>query len=287
LVGRRDLTLQVGLLAIGLCLLLGVSHAALPGHGKTLMAAYMVGARGTPKDALIIGATVTLSHTAGVLALGALFSASATFAGETVLSALGVVSGLLVVAVGASLGRAALGRPGGGAHHHAHGDGHGHVHSHTHHDTGGHVHSHPHPHLHAEPRGQAGAIALMAEPTDGAGAPDRAQTRALRRMTVVGMGVAGGLVPSPSALVVLLGAVALGRTVFGVLLVVAYGVGMASTLTTVGYLVAKAPQRLGRIGRIADGQVAARLSALAPTVTAGLVMLVGLGLALRSAAPLL
>ena len=61
------------LLAIGLCLLLGAWHAALPGHGKTLMAAYMVGSRGTPKDAVLIGTTVTFSHTAGVLVLGALF----------------------------------------------------------------------------------------------------------------------------------------------------------------------------------------------------------------------
>jgi ABC-type nickel/cobalt efflux system permease component RcnA len=104
-------------------------------------------------------------------------------------------------------------------------------------------------------------------------------------MTILGMGVAGGLVPSPSAVVVLLGAVALGRTVFGVLLVVAYGVGMAATLTTVGYLVAKTPRRLGRVRGLADSQVAARLSAVAPLLTAGLVVLVGLGLTLRSAGP--
>jgi ABC-type nickel/cobalt efflux system permease component RcnA len=101
------------------------------------------------------------------------------------------------------------------------------------------------------------------------------------------MGIAGGLVPSPSALVVLLGAIALGRTVFGVLLVLAYGVGMAATLTTVGYLVAKAPRRLGQIRGLAERQVTARLAAIAPLFTAGLVLLVGVGLALRSAAPLL
>ena len=113
------------------------------------------------------------------------------------------------------------------------------------------------------------------------------ETRGLRRVTLIGMGVAGGLVPSPSALVVLLGAIALGRTVFGVLLVLAYGVGMAGTLTTVGYLVAKAPKRLGKIRGLAEHQVTARLAAIAPLITAVLVLIVGIGLAVRSAAPLL
>ncbi|MEJ7744761.1 MAG: hypothetical protein WKF73_20845 [Nocardioidaceae bacterium] len=103
LIGNRDLTLGVGLLAVLLALVLGASHAALPGHGKTIMAAYMVGTRGTPRDAVLIGVTVTFAHTVGVLILGALFSAGATFAGEQVLAALGVVSGLLVVAIGAGL----------------------------------------------------------------------------------------------------------------------------------------------------------------------------------------
>jgi nickel/cobalt exporter len=100
LVGSKDLTLKVGVLAVLLCLLLGASHAALPGHGKTLMAAYMVGSRGTPRDAVWIGTTVTLAHTAGVLVLGALFSASATIAGESLLAVLGVISGLMVAGIG-------------------------------------------------------------------------------------------------------------------------------------------------------------------------------------------
>jgi nickel/cobalt transporter (NicO) family protein len=271
LVGQDDLTLRVGLLAIGLCLLLGASHAALPGHGKTLMAAYMVGSRGTPKDAVLIGTTVTLSHTTGVLVLGALFSASATFAGETVLSVLGVVSGLLVASVGIALGRSALrGQRNGHDHGHDHGHGHGH----------GHEHGHGHTHVH-RPASEAGSVALA---VDGL---DHTHARGLRRITLVGMGIAGGLVPSPSALVVLLGAIALGRSVFGVLLVVAYGVGMAATLTTVGYLVAKAPRRLGNIRGLAERQVTARLAAVAPVFTAVLVLIVGAGLALRSAAPLI
>ncbi len=105
-------------------------------------------------------------------------------------------------------------------------------------------------------------------------------------MTLVGMGLAGGLVPSPSALIVLLGAIGLGRTAFGVALVIGYGIGMAATLTTVGYLVAKLPGKLHRLRALTRHRWIARLSAAGPVVTAALVFVVGVGLALRSAAPL-
>jgi ABC-type nickel/cobalt efflux system permease component RcnA len=101
------------------------------------------------------------------------------------------------------------------------------------------------------------------------------------RAGLVGMGVAGGLVPSPSALIVLLGAIALGRTWFGVALVTAYGLGMAATLTATGLLLVKLADRLERRAS-AGRRLAARLSGLAPTGTAAVVMLLGAGLALRS-----
>ena len=104
------LTWGVGVAAVLLSLLLGASHAALPGHGKTLMAAYMVGTRGSPRDAVLIGATVTLAHTSGVLLLGLLFSVGTSWAGETVLAILGVISGLLVASIGVALVRSALRR---------------------------------------------------------------------------------------------------------------------------------------------------------------------------------
>ncbi|WP_049561223.1 hypothetical protein [Nonomuraea sp. SBT364] len=84
--------------------------------------------------------------------------------------------------------------------------------------------------------------------------------------------------PSPSALVVLLGAIALGRAWFGVALVAAYGVGMAATLTVMGLLLVKLVDRLERRA----GRLAARLSGLAPMGTATMVVLLGAGLALRS-----
>jgi ABC-type nickel/cobalt efflux system permease component RcnA len=230
-----ELTPVVGALAILLALVLGAAHAALPGHGKTVMAAYLAGRHGRPRDALAVGATVTLTHTGGVLALGLLLTSAAGLAGETVLGWLGVASGILVAAIGIGMLYGVLrGR------------------RHTHHD---HDHGHGHGHHHGEQR--------------------------VGRLGVVGMGVAGGLVPSPSALVILLGAIALGRTAFGLLLVVAYGLGMAATLTAAGLLLIRVRDRwAGRFPAVR------RLSAIAPTGTAALVLLVGLGLAGRALATL-
>lgn len=239
LAGARHLTLGVGLLAVLVSLLLGASHAALPGHGKTVMAAYLAGKRGSVRDAVVVGATVTVTHTLGVLVLGLALTASSSLAGERVTSELGIVSGALVALIGVGLLRAALRR-------HDHAQQHDHAHDHQH----GHDHGHPH--------------------------------RPQRRLGLVGMGVAGGLVPSPSALVVLLGAIALGRTWFGVLLVLAYGVGMAATLTAAGLLLVKLSHRWA--GRFAGRFARGRLSTATPLMTAGLVVVVGLGLAARSLA---
>lgn len=242
LVGQRHTTLTVGLLAVLLALVLGASHAALPGHGKTVMAAYIAGRDGTPRDAFLVGATVTATHTGGVLTLGLLLTTSARFAGDTLLGYLGLASGLLIAGIGARLLYTAV-------RHRRRDRAHAHAHAH------GHAHSHDHGHSH----GRVG------------------------RSGLVGMGVAGGLVPSPSALVVLLGAVALGRTWFGVLLVVAYGLGMALTLTAAGLLLVYVRGRLRLLGGGSRlGRLAGRLNAATPVGTAGLVVVVGLGLTARA-----
>lgn len=235
LAGGR-LTPAVGLLAVLLALLLGAGHAALPGHGKTVLAAYAAARRRRIRDALAVGATVTLTHTGGVLVVGLLLATSSTLAGDRLLGYLGIVSGAIVVAVG--VGMFVRRRS----------PGHGHSH--------GHEHEHGHHHHHG----------------DG-------------RLGLAGIGVAGGLVPSPSAIVVLLAAIGLGRTAFGVLLVVAYGMGMAATLTAVGLALVAAQRRLGRLPR--PPRIAQRLSKLAPAGTATLVMVVGAGVAARAAAGVL
>jgi nickel/cobalt exporter len=256
LVGTRHLTFGVGALAVLLSLILGASHAALPGHGKTVMAAYLAGKHGTTRDAITVGATVTFTHTAGVLGLGLLLSTSASLAGESILNWLGAASGLLIAAIGVSLlrnarrslrcGRAPEHRDGYDQAH-AHGHGYGHEHKHD----GGLPVDHRH----------------YQHPSND-------------RRNLIGMGIAGGLVPSPSALVVLLGTVALGRTAFGIVLVLGYGVGMAATLTAAGLIVVRLSERTKHTMGRNPGR--ARLLAYVPVVTALLVLTVGVGLAVRS-----
>jgi len=288
-----ELTVLVGTLAVLLAVLLGCGHALLPGHGKTMIAAYLAARRGRGRDAVIVGATVTATHTAGVLLLGLAISISSTLAGEEVLRWLGIISGLLVAGIGAYMLWTALrarreirrhaserldqpatalvgaqlgaGQAPSVDHDHAHGP-HDHDHDHGGHD---HVHQHgPHGHTHGDGWWAGGH---SHEPVGRGG--------------LIGMGIAGGLVPSPSALIVLVASIALGRTVFGVFLVVAYGLGMAITLTVAGLLLIRLRGRLDR--RAARSQRSgarswlAAIAAALPALTATLVLLVGLGLALR------
>ncbi|MEU8697632.1 nickel transporter [Streptomyces sp. NPDC048680] len=297
LVGRRELTVPAGLLALLLSLVLGASHAALPGHGKTIMAAYLAGRRGTPRDAVTVGVTVTFTHTAGVLALGLALPLATSLAGETVLTWLGLISGMMVTGIGLWLLRAAL------THRPSHGHSHGHHHGHNHH----HDHSHGHGHSHdtaSDPEGRDHEHGPASQPlaaghggTVLAPARDRTHSHApaaadgprrtgTSRTGLIGMGIAGGLVPSPSALVVLLGAVALGRTAFGVLLVVGYGLGMAMTLTLAGLLLVRLRDRFeARADKYARLRAPfARLAGIGPAASATLVLAVGALLTLRAAA---
>jgi nickel/cobalt transporter (NicO) family protein len=243
LVGERSRSAGFAVVAILLAVGLGGAHALAPGHGKTVMAAYLVGLRGTLRQAVTIGATVTVTHTAGVLVLGLVLSTTRAVASERVYPWLGLASGLLLAAVGVGLlVRARTG------HDHPHGHGHDHTHDHDHGQ---------HRHAAGPPLGRRGLVAL---------------------------GLAGGLVPSPSAVVVLLGGIAIGRAWFGVALVLAYGLGMAATLTGIGLLLARLRNRMDRRLQLPGGSLPARLGRLLPAVTASVIVLVGLGLAIQGAA---
>ncbi|WP_030455622.1 nickel/cobalt transporter [Herbidospora cretacea] len=253
LVGTESLTLGVGLLGVALALILGAGHALIPGHGKTIMAAYLAGRRGRPRDALVVGFTVTATHTAGVLVVGLTLTAVSSLSGDRVLTWLGVAGGALVTAIGLRLLQTAIKGDSRG-----HGHGHGHGHHHAHIDPAA---------PNAEISGHAVAVL------------DRVETAPAKpsRAGLIGMGIAGGLVPSPSALIVLLGAIALGRTWFGVALVLAYGAGMAVTLTATGLLLVMLADRAESLLKLST-----TATRLAPIVTALIVMVLGIGLALRS-----
>ncbi|HEU4398159.1 MAG TPA: nickel transporter [Actinomycetota bacterium] len=266
LVAERRLSPGFGLLALGLAVVLGAAHALAPGHGKTVMAAYLVGLRGSLRQAATIGATVTVTHTAGVLLLGLVLSASRAVASERVYPWLGLASGLLLAAVGLTLAaRALTGHRHPHAHPHPHGPGAG---EEVAAGPGGHDHG-GHGHLH-----------------DGSGHAGGWGGRPLGRRGLVALGLAGGLVPSPSAVVVLLGGTALGHAWFGVALVLAYGIGMAAALTGVGLLLAHLRGRVDRRLAVPAASLLARAGRLLPVATASVIVVVGLALAAQGAAQL-
>jgi nickel/cobalt transporter (NicO) family protein len=315
LVGRQKLTLWFGLLAIGLAIVLGGIHAMAPGHGKTVLAAYIVGQHGSVRQAATIGATVTITHTAGVMALGLLLTSSAAIAPERLYPWLGLLSGLLVVGIGVTLGRRAIrmrrwlqesplvaAQPepekvlvAAGHHDHhdhdhhdhdSHDHDHGHHGHHDHHDDHDHGHDDHHDHGYGHGHGHHDVAPVVAAAHSHGG---RMHTHApidpsLGWHNLITVGFAGGLVPSPSALVVLLGAIALGRTWFGLLLVVAYGIGMAATLTGVGLLLVRARKLFDR--RLLSGRrtaTIARLSTVLPLISAVVIFGAGLALIARAA----
>ncbi|MER3436423.1 MAG: hypothetical protein C4346_01675 [Chloroflexota bacterium] len=247
--------------ALMLATLWGAAHALSPGHGKTVVSAYLAGARGTPKHAAFLGLTVTVTHTTGVLALGLVTLFASRFVmPQDLLPWLGIASGALVVLIGLATLRVRL--PQGYRHHahdHIHGAGHAHDHGDSHrHDAIVHAHGGG-SHSHIPPGGDGSPITWR---------------------SLIALGVSGGLLPCPSALVVLLGAIALGRAGFGLALVTAFSLGLATTLTLLGlaslyasHLLQRRVSMAGRIGQSiryapAIGSIAVALAGLAIIVRA-------------------
>lgn len=264
LISAQDLTLGVALLSLVMAVGLGALHAFSPGHGKTVVGAYLVGSRGTPRHALFLGLTVTITHTLGVFALGLVtLFASHYILPERLFPILGVVSGAIVVVIGLSLFarrlRVALGR---GAHEHTHHTHDSHSHDHRH---DGHGHSVHHdgdptmPHSHDGGREHSHL-------------PPGADGSAITWKSLLALGISGGLLPCPSALVVLLSAISLHRVGFGLLLVIAFSLGLAATLTGVGLAFLYA----GRFFKRSSAFTSGRLVRVLPTVSAFVIMCVGL-----------
>ncbi|MGW2337336.1 nickel transporter [Streptomyces sp. NPDC001685] len=323
LVSRRELTVGFAALALLLALFLGALHALAPGHGKTMMAAVATarGGRARLRDVLPLAASVTVTHTLGVVALGLLVTAGSA-AAPSVVTWLGVASGALVTAAGVTLARRAW-RTRGPGHAHPHDqDSHPHPHPHPGEPAADHAparrpvlvgapagtapepsaapvaphphdHAHPHPHdhvpgdqvrehgEHVHEHGEHGHTHTYG------GVPHTHPTAPTLRGTIL-LGFAGGLVPSPSAVVVLVGAAALGKAWFGLLLVVAYGAGLALTLTAAGFAVVRlgtgAMRVLDRRPRALTHPVTVLVRRTAPLASAVLVVLIGAGLVVQGAA---
>ena len=251
LVDREDAGLGVLLISLALALFWGAAHALTPGHGKAIVAAYLVGTKGRPRDALALGGIVTVTHTIGVFALGAVTLLLSEFiVPEDLYPWLTLVSSLLVVVVGIAVLRgrvlAALGRGGGhvdGHHHHSRDD-----HHHHHVDD-----EHGHSHVPAPGSGWRGLVAV---------------------------GVSGGLLPCPTALVVLLAAISLHKVALGMVLIVAFSIGLAGVISGIGLLAIGARHVFRRASF--DGPAVRAL----PAVSALLILGVGLAMTARAVPPL-
>ncbi|MEV1066674.1 nickel transporter [Streptomyces sp. NPDC050263] len=318
LVARQDLTVGFAALALLIAVFLGAMHAVAPGHGKTIMAATAAarGGKARMKDVLPLAASVTITHTLGVVALGLLVTAGSA-AAPSVIAWLGLASGALVLFAGATLAlRAWRGRgpdtPHGHTHPHPHPHPHDHPHepaktpdrqlalvgaptphTHSHHDHDpshdhdhGHGHGHSHDHDHHDHDHDNGRTHTHTH-----GGRTHTHTVAPTLRGTILLGFAGGMVPSPSAVVVLVGAAALGQAWFGLLLVVAYGVGLALTLTAAGFAVVRlgtqATRLLDRQPRWTTHPAVTLVRRNVPLWSAFLVVALGAGLVLKGAASVL
>jgi nickel/cobalt transporter (NicO) family protein len=217
----------------------GAAHAATPGHGKTIAAAYIVGARGKPIDAVILGIFVTLSHTSGIVLVGVLASLGSTWLRPQRIEAyLAVAVGILVITLGLwmlwtqrDLVAVAMGEPGdgtNGADARSHDHGHDHNHDHPHEPGYGKPevwHSHGFGKVHAH------RLDVIAE--------NRPKPPVL-----LALGIAGGLLPDPAALALLLGALSSGKLLLGLVTVVVFSLGFAATLVVVGIVAAKLGEKV-------------------------------------------
>ena len=228
---RGDLSLGVILLSLAIAAFWGAAHALTPGHGKAIVAGYLVGTKGRPIDAVLLGGIVTVTHTIGVFALGFVTLLLSRFiVPETLYPWLTLTSGLLVVVVGASVLFSRARRRG---HHHHHG--------------------------HAT---STATTTITDHHHD--------------RRGLLGVGIAAGLLPCPSALVVLLSAIALHRIGFGLALIVAFSLGLAATITSIGLVAVLAKRAFSRISL--DGP----LIRLLPAASALVILAVGVGITLKA-----
>jgi len=223
LVGREDLSLLVILASLAAALFWGAAHALSPGHGKTIITAYLVGQRGTPRHAALLGLVVTITHTIGVFSLGLVTLALSQFiVPDRLYPWLNLVSGLLVVGIGASVLRARWRHSRQHHHHHHHGE------------------------------------------------------KGTSFRSLFAVGVSGGLLPCPSALVVLLAAISLHRVAFGLLLILAFSAGLALTITGIGLAAVLARTAFRRVS------FEGRLVRLLPAASALVILAAGLAMTVRA-----
>lgn len=250
---------------------IGAVHAATPGHGKTIAAAYIVGARGKPVDALILGVFVTLSHTSGIVLVGILASIGMPgMVPQRIEAWLALITGILVILIGAwtlwtqrDMIMQLQGVPPAQPHDHDHatelapetaGPGHAAMHFRPHTHTGDDAHTHSHDHTHGAGHGHAHGAHDHHHDEGGSHSHGwgfkhthdlkLATTNRPSLLVLIGLGIAGGLLPDPAALGILLNLLAQGKVMLGLGTVVVFSIGFAGTLVIVGVIAAKVGQKI-------------------------------------------
>ncbi len=239
LIAAPELTLPAMLIGLLFAFVLGGMHAMSPGHGKAMVGAYLVGSRGTAGHAAFLGLTVTTTHTIGVFALGLItLLASSYILPEKLLPVLSLISGGLILAIGLSLLVKRLDALlGVTAHEHAH------RHDHVH---GSEDLSHGHAHL--PPVGDHAAVTWR---------------------SLLALGISGGIMPCPSALVIMLAAISLDRVGYGLILIVAFSLGLATVLTAVGLAFVYAGKLISSING------AGQLMRILPVISSLVILVIG------------
>lgn len=297
--GLTDITKGGLLLAIAGATLWGAMHSLSPGHGKTLVGAYLVGTRSTPKHAILLAATTTITHTIGIFILGlvALF-ASRYILPEQLYAWMNLLSGVMVIAIGVNLflqrrrrqikshlhshnhshksdyffkdlvtASATPELDGSHKHHfhihqnHSHDD-YDHIHHHTHNYAHNHSHNHSHTHKHHH--------------AEHSHLPPGADGTPVTWRGLLALGISGGLVPCPAALVLLLSCVALGNVGLGLILVLAFSLGLAGVLTGLGLLMVYAKTLFYRL------PTPKRAMKVLPALSALGIILIGFGLSTQA-----
>lgn len=217
-------------------LLLGAAHSLEPGHGKTVVAAYLVASRGRSIDAVILGLVVTFTHSFSIILLGLLAKASSRyFTDQELHGYLGIVSSIIILGIGLWMLRSRwigmrdpsrahghLHLFGGGHHHHGHDHGHSHGNGHMHNHGDDHDHDHDHGHNHDHGHGHN---------------HDHGVDQRLGLTGLILLGISGGIVPCPAALAILLASASVGDIGKGLALVLIFSLGLAASLVAIGLAV--------------------------------------------------
>lgn len=237
----KDLTLGIIIIALLTAFLYGAGHALAPGHGKTLVAAYLIGSRGTIGQALLLGLIVTFTHIFTVVVAGLIaLKLSSTIHQAALSTYLGVISGLIIILLGVWI---FISRAFGQGHSHHHG--HDHDHEHT-----------EHSHSHGEHRLVSG---------------EKVKLRHL-----IGLGISGGLVPCPTAIVILLAAMSFKKTLWGLILIGAFSLGLAAVLIAIGILMVTGSSLLNRLS--VGGKFIRILGIISPVV----IILIGFAIVFKA-----